>query len=72
MFGGRGPQFLFLSVCHLSIVVYSFKKIQSNVLFCISVICHFSLRMAVQEDLEEERREEEELKRKNVKRKKMN
>ncbi|XP_005942927.1 protein SPT2 homolog [Haplochromis burtoni] len=31
-----------------------------------------SLRMAVQEDLEEERREEEELKRKNVKRKKMN
>lgn len=70
---GGGPQFLFLSVCHLSIVVYSFKKkIQNNVLFCISVICHFSLRMAVQEDLEEERREEEELKRKNVKRKKMN
>lgn len=31
-----------------------------------------SLRMAVQEDLEEEKREEEELKRRNVKRKKKN
>ncbi len=30
----------------------------------------FSLKLAVQEDLEEERREEEELRRKNVKRKK--
>lgn len=37
-----------------------------------SLLCYVSLKMAVQEDLEEERKEEEELKRQNAKRKRRN
>lgn len=37
-----------------------------------SLLCYISLKMAVQEDLEEERKEEEELKRQNAKRKRKN
>lgn len=40
-------------------------------MFLYSSFSYFSLRLAVQEDLEEEKREEEELKRKKTKRKKI-
>ena len=54
---------------HFVLTIVAFTLVV-KVIFSIPVLYYFSLKMAVQEDLEEERREEEEWKRNAKKRKK--